>query len=64
MILYYNKHATNLVNGVDQPDESMKALTVKQVADPLGHSTTQVTEMYYAKRDPEMLNGITNDFCL
>ena len=56
--------ATNLVNGVEQPDGSIKTLTVKQVADLLGHSTTQVTEMYYVKRDPEMLNGITNDFCL
>lgn len=56
--------ATNLVNGVEQPDGSIKALTVKQVADLLGHSTTQVTEMYYVKRDPEVLNGITNDFCL
>ena len=56
--------ATNLVNGVEQPDGSIKSLTVKQVADLLGHSTTQVTEMYYVKRDHEMLNGITNDFCL
>ena len=56
--------ATNLVNGVKQPDGSIKALTVKQVADLLGHSTTQVTEMYYVKKDTSILNGITNDFCL
>ena len=56
--------ATNLVNGVKQPDGTVKALTVKQVADLLGHSTTQVTEMYYVKKDTSMLNGITNDFCL
>ena len=56
--------ATNLVNGVKQPDGTIKALTVKQVADLLGHSTTQVTEMYYVKKDASMLNGITNDFCL
>jgi len=56
--------ATNLVNGVKQPDGTLKALTVKQVADLLGHSTTQVTEMYYVKRDMSMLDGITNDFCL
>ena len=37
--------ATNLVNGIKQPDGTVKALTVKQVADLLGHSTTQVTEM-------------------
>ena len=35
--------ATNLVNGVKQADGTVKALTVKQVADLLGHSTTQVT---------------------
>ena len=56
--------ATKLVNGVKQPDGTVKALTVKQVADLLGHSTTQVTEMYYVKKDTSMLNGITNDFCL
>ena len=56
--------ATNLVNGVKQADGTLKALTVKQVADLLGHSTTQVTEMYYVKKDTSMLNGITNDFCL
>ena len=56
--------ATNLVNGIKQPDGTIKALTVKQVADLLGHSTTQVTEMYYVKKDTSMLNGITNDFCL
>ena len=56
--------ATNLVNGVKQSDGTVKALTVKQVADLLGHSTTQVTEMYYVKKDTSRLNGITNDFNL
>ncbi len=56
--------ATNLVNGVKQPDGTVKSLTVKQVADLLGHSTTQVTEMYYVKKDTSKLSGITNDFCL
>ena len=56
--------ATNLVNGVRQPDGTVKALTVRQVADLLGHSTTQVTEMYYVKKDTSLLTGITNDFCL
>ena len=37
--------ATNLVNGVKQPDGSIKALSPKQVADLLGHSTSQITEM-------------------
>ena len=56
--------ATNLVNGVKQADGTIRALTVKQVADLLGHSTTQVTEMYYVKKDTARLNGITNDFNL
>ena len=56
--------ATNLVNGVQQPDGMVKALTVKQATDLFGHSTTQVTEMYYVKKDTSMLNGITNDSCL
>ena len=56
--------ATTLVNGVRQPDGTVKALTVRQVADLLGHSTTQVTEMYYVKKDTSLLTGITNDFCL
>ena len=56
--------ATNLVNGVRQPDGTVKALTVRQVADLLGHSTTQVTEMYYVKKDMKMLNGVTDEFCL
>mgnify|MGYP002975662841 CR=1 FL=1 len=56
--------ATNLVNGVKQSDGTVKTLTVKQVADLLGHSTTQVTEMYYVKKDTTRLNCITNDFNL
>lgn len=56
--------ATNLVNGITQSNGAVKSLTVKQVADLLGHSTTQVTEMYYVKKDTSKLNGITNDFCL
>jgi len=35
--------ATNLVNGVKQPDGSIKALSPKQVADLLGHTTSQIT---------------------
>ena len=54
--------ATNLVNGVKQADGTIKALSPRQVADLLGHSTSQITELYYVKRDMEKLNGITNDF--
>lgn len=54
--------ATNLVNGIKQPDGSIKSLTPKQVADLLGHSTSQITEMYYVKKDTSRLNGITEGF--
>ena len=54
--------ATNLVNGVKQADGTIKALSPRQVADLLGHSTSQITELYYVKRDMEKLSGITNDF--
>ncbi|MBR5504978.1 MAG: site-specific integrase, partial [Clostridia bacterium] len=54
--------ATNLVNGIKQPDGTIKALTPKQVADLLGHSTSQITEMYYVKKDTSRLNGITDGF--
>lgn len=54
--------ATNLVNGVKQPDGTIKSLTPKQVGDLLGHSTSEITERYYVKRDNSRLNGITDGF--
>ena len=54
--------ATNLVNGVKQPDGTIKSLTPKEVADLLGHSTSEITERYYVKRDTSRLNGITDGF--
>lgn len=54
--------ATNLVNGVKQLDGTIKAPSPKQVADILGHTTSQITEMYYAKKDTSSLNGITDGF--
>lgn len=54
--------ATNLVNGIKQPDGTIKSLTPRQVADLLGHSTSDITEMYYVKRNDDLLNGITNGF--
>ena len=56
--------ATNLVNGQKQEDGSIKSLTPRQVADLLGHSTSQITEMYYVKKDTARLGGITEDFNL
>lgn len=54
--------ATNLVNGIRQADGTIKSLTPKQVAYLLGHSTSEITERYYVKKDTSRLNGITNDF--
>ena len=54
--------ATNLVNGQKQPDGTIRALSPQQVADLLGHSTSQITELYYVKKDTERLNGITEGF--
>ena len=54
--------ATNLVNGVKQADGTIKALSPKQVADILGHTTSQITEMYYVKKDNSRLTGITDGF--
>ena len=50
------------MNGVKQPDGTVKSLTPKEVADLLGHSTSQITEMYYVKRDNSRLVGITDNF--
>ena len=36
--------ATRLINGVKQPDGSVKSLSVKQVAELLGHTTSEITE--------------------
>lgn len=54
--------ATNLVNGIKQPDGTIKSLTPRQVADLLGHTTSEITEMYYVKRNNDLLNGITDGF--
>ena len=45
-------------------DRAAPCLSPKQVADLLGHSTSEITEMYYVKRDNTRLVGITNGFAL
>ena len=50
------------LNGVKQPYGSLKSLTPRQAADLLGHSTSEITEIYYVKKDTARLNGITNGF--
>ncbi len=54
--------ATKLVNGTKQEDGTIKALSPRQVADLLGHSTSEITERYYVKKDTERLQGITDGF--
>ena len=54
--------ATNLVNGIKQPDGSIKSLIPRQVADLLGHSTSEITERYYVKKNTAYLSGITDGF--
>ena len=54
--------ATTLVNGVKQENGAIRSLTPKQVADLLRHSTSQITELYYVKKDTSRLKGITKGF--
>ena len=54
--------ATRLVNGIKQADGTIRSLTPRQVADLLGHSTSQITELYYVKKDTKRLSGLTNEF--
>ena len=54
--------ATRLVNGIKQEDGTIRSLTPRQVADILGHSTSQITELYYVKKDTKRLSGLTNEF--
>lgn len=54
--------ATNLVNGQKQPDGTIRVLSPRQAADLLGHSTSQITKLYYVKKDTARLSGITEGF--
>ena len=56
--------ATNLVNGILLPDGTRKSLSPREVADLLGHSTSEITETSYVRRDTTRLNGITDGFDL
>ena len=54
--------ATRLINGVEDENGNLKTLTVRQVADLLGHTTSSVTEKYYVRCEPNKLCGITDEF--
>ena len=56
--------ATRLINGVKDENGNLHTLSVKQVAELLGHTTSSVTEKYYVKRELKNLQGITDDFNL
>ena len=56
--------ATRLINGVNDKDGNLHTLSVKQVADLLGHTTSTVMEKYYVKRETKNLQGITDEFNL
>ena len=45
-----------------QSDRTVRALSPRQVADLLGHSTSQITELCYVKKDGARQNGITKGF--
>lgn len=49
--------ATNLVNGQKQPDGTIRVLSPRQAADLLGHSTSQITKLYYVKKDTARLSS-------
>ena len=62
--MFRHTFATRLINGVKDEDGNLHTLSVKQVADLLGHTTSAVTEKYYVKREMKNLQGITDDFSL
>lgn len=47
-----------------QCNGTIRALSPRQVADLLGHSTSEITELYYVKKDTSRLAGITAGFDL
>ena len=53
---------TRLIDGVKDINENIKSLTQKQVAELFDYTTSEITELYYVKRDLKMLNGITDGF--
>lgn len=54
--------ASTRVNGIKQPDGTILRLSPKQIANLLGHSTSEVTELYYIRNDPTALEGVTDGF--
>lgn len=63
-IAQFNEEIRNSDEAQKTLKDTIKSLTPRQVADLLGHSTSQITELYYVKKDTSRLSGITNDFNL
>ena len=59
---FQHTYATRLGNGVKQPDGTILRLSPEQIANLLGHSTSEVTELYYIRNDPTALEGVTDGF--
>lgn len=59
---FRHTYATRLGNGVKQPDGTILRLSPKQIANLLGHTTSEITELYYIRNDPTALEGITDGF--
>ena len=53
--------ATRLVNGIKQADGTIRSLTPRQVADILEHKTSQITELYYVKKNTKRLSCLMNE---
>lgn len=51
-----------VLEAIKQGDGTIRALSPRQVADLLGHSTSEITELYYVKKDTTRLAGITTGF--
>ena len=49
-------------DSVKQPDGTIKALSPRQVADLLGHFTSEITKLYYVRKGTARLAGITAGF--
>ena len=62
ILISYSLQSEFIVIIKTKEDGTLKSLSVKQVADILGHTTSEVAEMYYVKKDTSRLVGMTDGF--
>lgn len=60
----YVTDATPLIYGIKQLYGTLKTLPVKQVDNLLGYTNSQITEIFYVKRDTSRLSGLADEFNL